>query len=529
MAIRETWMNVCPSVGEPPILVLSYKNHAIDEFLVDLVTAEKNLQPSSLIRIGGSCNEQQLNPYLETNQRAYKYEINAHKEILGKLHNQRMEYNMLKSNTFISPLTSWESIQEDVAVNLEGDKIKRSTASNAGFHLYQLLIRSKIIEEYFEKTDDEIYADEAAQKKYLSVYDDNENKTTLHVDVIQRLWNRMFHQNEHSFLKEDCIKVLYMNIEHYKQILDVPLTIPEVIYRFVSGFCPKPKCSNGKCNKLVKDENVIFCISHLCPYEGCIHEHLPNHFLCVVHACQFAEEKDECYITKLPAPQRFCDIHACFVCVNSGVVAKLSQDSPPRNTCDEHRLCVALLDRGEMCSNLASDNISYCKDHENPRCIYMDSKNKKQCSSFAKSRDILYCNEHEKQGTTKLSVTNLAKTTKKSNKNCKGLTTKKQKPCKTKAMLGFDYCVDHIEKYGAKPLDQSNENVDSSWAEFSPDINNQAVVDMPTPPNSNEDALFVIENEFEKASASSDTTAATSADDKVKEEEEEEEVIFYIF
>jgi len=36
-------------LGQPPIVVLSYKNHAIDEFLVDLVKAERAVD---LIRIG---------------------------------------------------------------------------------------------------------------------------------------------------------------------------------------------------------------------------------------------------------------------------------------------------------------------------------------------------------------------------------------------------------------------------------------------------------------------------------------------
>ena len=35
--VRKYWMQQNNSVGTPPILVLSYKNHATDEFLSDLV------------------------------------------------------------------------------------------------------------------------------------------------------------------------------------------------------------------------------------------------------------------------------------------------------------------------------------------------------------------------------------------------------------------------------------------------------------------------------------------------------------
>lgn len=41
LCIRDLWMNQNPSVGCPPILVLSYKNHATDEFLCDLLQAER--------------------------------------------------------------------------------------------------------------------------------------------------------------------------------------------------------------------------------------------------------------------------------------------------------------------------------------------------------------------------------------------------------------------------------------------------------------------------------------------------------
>ena len=41
MIIRRMWMQQNPSVGQPPILVLSYKNHAIDEFLGDLINVEQ--------------------------------------------------------------------------------------------------------------------------------------------------------------------------------------------------------------------------------------------------------------------------------------------------------------------------------------------------------------------------------------------------------------------------------------------------------------------------------------------------------
>eukprot|EP01134_Creolimax_fragrantissima_P007208 CFRG7208T1 len=66
LIIRSLWIDINGSAGTPPILVLSYKNHAIDEFLVDLISAESTSSLRySLIRIGGSCNDPRLIPYAE--------------------------------------------------------------------------------------------------------------------------------------------------------------------------------------------------------------------------------------------------------------------------------------------------------------------------------------------------------------------------------------------------------------------------------------------------------------------------------
>ena len=42
LRIRNLWIQQNPSVGYPPILVLSYNNHATDEFLCDFLQAERS-------------------------------------------------------------------------------------------------------------------------------------------------------------------------------------------------------------------------------------------------------------------------------------------------------------------------------------------------------------------------------------------------------------------------------------------------------------------------------------------------------
>ncbi|KAG2521545.1 hypothetical protein JM16_006188 [Phytophthora kernoviae] len=82
LIVRDLWIMKNGEIGEPPILVLSYKNHAIDEFLLDLLRAEPKFCHNpianfgryysrngfkKLVRIGGGCNEPELEQYRERN------------------------------------------------------------------------------------------------------------------------------------------------------------------------------------------------------------------------------------------------------------------------------------------------------------------------------------------------------------------------------------------------------------------------------------------------------------------------------
>ncbi|KAI9895941.1 hypothetical protein PsorP6_018394 [Peronosclerospora sorghi] len=79
LIIRDLWKMKNREVADPPIRALSYKNHAIDKVLLDLVRSEPTLDHVSkttpyfgryylnngfkkLIRIGGGCSEPELEP-----------------------------------------------------------------------------------------------------------------------------------------------------------------------------------------------------------------------------------------------------------------------------------------------------------------------------------------------------------------------------------------------------------------------------------------------------------------------------------
>ena len=431
--IRNAWMSVCQSVGEPPILVLSYKNHAIDEFLVDLVNSERNV---SLIRIGGSCNDPNLNMYLEQNQSTYKDKTEKSRNLLRKLHNQKTDHQEMKNK--LSPLSGWDALRGFVdKEDKEGADAVKQAAYQATVYLCSLIMKIREIEAYLAR--DENNSDNGSS-------DDPEK------EGFTDFWERLFSENDQDIIKtitQTDIQALWNYVTHYK------LTVPEIFYRWLSGFRPLAKCVLAECPKVVSSREYEYCEDHLCAYGSdktasrCIYPRISDHYLCNQHACQ----AEDCRAVKLPSPQLYCDEHACFVCVREGCVAKLGEDEPPRNTCNDHKLCTALIGEGFTCTELSVSNTQFCEEHAKPACshVFPDGR---YCPKYAASRGITYCDDHKPKPKA---VTEFKDFT---TRKCKAL-TKKKKPCKSKPMDGFEYCRVHAEKYKASPLNSQTENEDA--------------------------------------------------------------------
>ena len=77
-------MKKSSSVGIRPILVLSYKNHAIDEFLVDLVRSE-----------GGLSGHKMIDSHLKAYSEGFAYDSNAEVKVA---HSNVDHLNILKDS-----------------------------------------------------------------------------------------------------------------------------------------------------------------------------------------------------------------------------------------------------------------------------------------------------------------------------------------------------------------------------------------------------------------------------------------------
>ena len=423
-------MAVCPSVGEPPILVLSYKNHAIDEFLVDLVKSEGSV---SLIRIAGSCNDPNLKPYLETNQITYKYKTDRSRTILRRLHDQKTQHQEMKNK--LSPLSRREALRESVPVDKESANAMKQESQQAIIYLCGILDRIRKIENFLARTETDSGSNISDSQDESQEFSD--------------FWESLFSEDDQDIvhnIEETCIEALWTDAKHYG------IKAPEMLLRWLNGFKPLPNCAYSQCSQIVNVQGYKYCNRQLCCHrlnnQRCPNP-LFNRLLCDEHACQ----AEKCEAVKLPRPQVYCKDHACFVCVKEECIAKLGTDEPPRNTCSGHKLCTALI-TGGSCINLAVKDTPFCGEHTKATCSYKFT-NGQQCLKYAASFGISYCNDHKPKAKNVIEFKQFT------SKKCKAR-NKKKKPCKGNAMEGFQYCKDHVVKFREISIESETEK-EKTW------------------------------------------------------------------
>ncbi|KAJ3286671.1 hypothetical protein HK104_008917 [Borealophlyctis nickersoniae] len=453
MRIRELWMRYCPSVGRPPILVLSYKNHAIDEFLSDLHSAEA---PLSMIRIGGSCSDPRLQNYLESNFTQSNWEVKGAKMQLATLHQQK-----LGLKDFLSSFGKLECAKADIFDYNDSDeqKVNRRRAGHEAAETLGSLVGwvtgiTASTEGFWENNAAGSRAEGWAG--------------SLKYEAIRRTVETAAEQSGRYVLKPEDIKQLFDGIRHYTKKGDPHLPIEEILFRWLLGFKPLPQC---RCTEGSEDKgtvacdgismtNSLYCDQHRCFQEEpaadgelarCRNAILPTNYYCAQHACA----AENCISLRIPnSEQVYCQFHACFVCLSfEKVVAGMANDDPPRHTCDLHPLCQALGAEGTLCPNLAVSGTPFCENHQATKCSGT-TKAGRPCRGRAISRAMPFCNEHrhqyrpEKPGRMVSdwpelemdeSYIDVASLT------C-GARTTKGKPCKGKVITGSKFCVNHQSK-----------------------------------------------------------------------------------
>ncbi|KAL7565649.1 hypothetical protein ACA910_019004 [Epithemia clementina (nom. ined.)] len=160
--IRNMWLNKSHSTGASPILVLPYKNHAIDKFLVDLANAEPSLNSSKMIRIGGQPKDARLVQFSERAVYHTDAAVHSSRTLVDNLNNLRESIQVTIEREVVSFLAYRDQIFSE-----NDAKIKKKTAIEATTVLMRCIVRKLLIikafakssEEYLSKSSDEHDAD----------------------------------------------------------------------------------------------------------------------------------------------------------------------------------------------------------------------------------------------------------------------------------------------------------------------------------------------------------------------------------
>ncbi|KAI8896071.1 hypothetical protein BC833DRAFT_599019, partial [Globomyces pollinis-pini] len=412
LLVRDLWMTVSPSIGRPPILVLSYKNHAIDEFLLDL------------IRIGGSSGEPQLARYSERNTVSSQKHVVAAKQKIQNLHQVRQNpRSLLESHSKIL-LSRVEAI--DASAENEEVKFKKKLQYTAAVSLKDVVSRVVAILQSNSDFDLETSSDLKLNSDFLS-------KLNPDCNSITKILN-----SSCASVKAADFTTLYESVKK----IDPNCQVSELMWKYMIGESPPPPCRIEDC-QLFCEDNRDLCNDHCCQY--CFTGlKLAGKLYCSEHSC----EEADCLDLKLPiAEQMYCSDHACIVCLQRGEVAGLATDEPPRNACELHTLCCSISKSGDPCYATCHGETSFCLEHQQTTCRGITKKGNK-CNSKLVDRDVPFCFAHIDQFIS--TENNNAEEVQFQTVNCLALTGKK-KPCKGKPVFGMSYCLDHMSKYKDLP------------------------------------------------------------------------------
>ena len=158
--------------------VLSYKNHAIDEFLLDLVKAEPRFSRSDLIRIGGQCKDARLQLFSERSAYQSDFEVKACRARVDTLNRLRESIKFCVDNHVSSFMSHYQQMFFD---GEESDRRKAST--RATVTVMESIVRLKKLRSIAEKYGDETH--KLLPTEAVSVFDfvlvDSTGKTSASV------------------------------------------------------------------------------------------------------------------------------------------------------------------------------------------------------------------------------------------------------------------------------------------------------------------------------------------------------------
>lgn len=418
LIIRKLWIQISPSIGKPPILVLSYKNHAIDEFLLDLINQKNMNIKYNLIRIGGGSLDPNLTPYSEKNNvRNNQLVVKSRQKIEQICHATQLQSKLLElhSKIHLSNLPNSEGSESN-----EEKSYKRKLQYVAAENLQHVVAR--ILKGLKLNQDADLIQSFSMDESFFE-------QTGVETDALIDFFN----EAEAQTIAANTFSLLKDGVKHIKS----KMQNSELLWMWMRGFIPPPQCTylidKTQCTESC-EKDMKYCYSHLCQALECKNsKHSSSELYCETHRCFVVS----CLSTNLGNGQKYCFPHACTICLEEGKIADIALDEPPRNTCEKHPLCCSMIS-GEQCYNVLKVEKSslYCELHLEAKCKGLTAKGKPCLSRSIISLEACYCLAHKNQIPRKMA-------TSEQSSKCLGK-NKKKRPCNAQPLSGYLYCANHI-------------------------------------------------------------------------------------
>ena len=480
------------SVG--PILILSYKNHALDEILLDVIDGLKTNKNSTytrdLIRCGNPENER----LLQYKEKRSPLEAASEKKLGTCLSIVRRSRNIvsawldlagyLELTLLTFPKDSKVSNANVTKVlkdwNIDS-KVVSNDASRIVVSALELLhiILSEQNASKLKKSDkayqmlESLVANKCNQDGLLNVICGLKDSSKHWIAYNSKNYEQL-HFITAEWLCGNCPPPLCRAAEEFQKDEDT-CNLPALS---LSPYCKLHECCYQKCLVRRIGDNCIYCPDHCCKIEACIRLRLGNFHFCQKHLCTVCLSSDlvpgnpkcndtqicaqhrcsieDCHIQRISFDSVFCKKHSCLKCFDNGCSTQVDMRCVQSRLCNDHRCSNPVT----LCPNIRADKSCFCQSHtcrfcirkighastpvmdgpprntcvEHQLCSFMQSSGQ-QCLELAIVDGGLYCSMHQ--------VKNMISVT------CSGI-TKKKKNCRTKGKAPIDckqwYCTAHEDQ-----------------------------------------------------------------------------------
>lgn len=330
-----------------PIIMLSYKNHALDEFLVDVIKSSGDLggRRSSLIRLGNPENFA-LKDYTEKRSAAESESQRRLDSALGKV---KASFQMARRLNLGHSAVDFDTFAKLLCLCLEQEEREVAGDIDAE-NAYGLL------------------------KHFLT-------------DAA----------GEVGFILEESLP-LFSSVNHWSK------SCKELYGLWMTGSVPPPRCAKlvgviGRMNQCTgcAEPQSNYCAVHCCQVEHCEKEREHNDFYCHQHKCN----AEQCQAAKL-MPSQFCADHTCILCLDNCTrqglatcfdhTCRVDQCNRPQlfplQVCLEHKcmLCPAV-----VANNYIRDmQLGFCEEH---KCDY-EACQLSKAFNLTRNEMTRYCENH---------------------------------------------------------------------------------------------------------------------------------------